>query len=465
MLLPPSALDATGRPLRNVATERRIAASAEVLRRAGEALNPPVPASRLVTRVTVNAIGSDILDIGAQAPSPREAVKLADAVAKEYVNFSETATAEQADTSIALLKDTATALQNQIETLTADIAAGSARLAGLPQGSPQAAQQAALLDSQRAAQVDANRQLSALNTRVADARLNAELSRRGLRVLEPAGTPDEPWRRQAVITVGVGGAGGLLVGAMLAIYLGQGDRRLRSRDDVARAAGVPVLASLAVHPPKRVEHWRKLLQRWTPSASERLVLRQAITRLGEPHKEIPSDVAVVTLPGDMAALALAVQLAGFSADFGIPTSLVLILPDRSGARLRSACVVASKHGAEARPHLWVVDGTNGTDTTDTRGADLTITVTALDGDTLSIPNRGLRTTTVLAVSSGFATSDALAAAVLACEDGEQRVAGLLLANPEPDDYTTGTLGLAVGASAGLPPTADAPRRFPPPVNP
>ncbi|MDQ4068182.1 MAG: hypothetical protein M3203_01685, partial [Actinomycetota bacterium] len=362
VLLPPSPVDATGRPLRNMLTETRIARSAEVVGPVGRELVPPVAASRLAKRVNTAAVGSDILDIRARAGSASEAVTVANGVAREYINFSTNATAEKTNTSIALLRDTAAALQSQIARLEAEIAAGSAHLRTLPHGSPDAVQQSALLDTQRAAQVDATRQLSALDSRVADARLDAELTRRGYRILEPATAAAAPWRRAALVRVGLGGLVGSLGGVLLAIYLGHGDRRLRTRDEIARAAGVPVLASMGVRRPRRVDEWRRLLERWTPTPAERLVLRQAFTRIGEPQARIPTNIAVVTLAGDIPALALAVELAGFSADFGIPTRLVLAVQDKSAAQLRSAAVVAFTPGTEVRPHLSVVDGTKDLET-------------------------------------------------------------------------------------------------------
>ena len=243
---------------------------------------------------------------------------------------------------------------------------------------------------------------------------------------------------------------------MLAIYLGHRNRRLRSRDEVAGAVGVPVLASVAVRRPKRVGEWRELLERWRPSASEALALRQMLTRMRQPDTQQSTDITVVTLPGDTAALALAVELAGFSADSGVATRLVVTIRDRSANHLRSACAVASKSGAEVRPNLWVLDRTDGIEATDVMTGDLTVTVAAADGDELSVPSLGVRTSAVLAVSSGFATSDALAANLLACQDSGQPVAGVLLANPEPDDHTLGLARVAnsliLGDAVGVPST-------------
>ena len=71
VLLPPASYDASGRSLRNVTTERRIASSAAVLGPAGQALNPPVAASRLVKRVRVGTVGfRHPRDCGASSTGP-----------------------------------------------------------------------------------------------------------------------------------------------------------------------------------------------------------------------------------------------------------------------------------------------------------------------------------------------------------------------------------------------------------
>ena len=61
-------------------------------------------------------------------------------------------------------------------------------------------------------------------------------------------------RRCAVrllITGGLGALLGALIGAIVVLAIGRNDRRLRERDEIADAIGVPVLASIPVRSPIR----------------------------------------------------------------------------------------------------------------------------------------------------------------------------------------------------------------------
>ncbi len=447
VLLPPSAQDAQGRPLRNIETQVSIAGSAEILGRAGRALRPPASPTALRRRVDVRAVSVDILEIRAEAATPRDAALLANAIANEYVAYSSDASSDLAGTSVALLQDQAARLEERIRQLDADIADNTARLARLNPLSPEAARQAVLLDSLRVSQVDASRQLSSINSRIADARLEAELTRRGLRVLEPATRPRHPSRPRLVLSAGVGGTAGLLAGAVLALVLERGDHRLRRRDEIADAVGAPVLASLAVGPRKRVKEYGDLLTRWLPSAVETLAMRQAFARMGVADEEPPTNVIVVTLPGDRAALSLAVELAASAVSFGTPTALVVATAHAAVRELRSACAVVTRGDGEARPHLWVYGAIAGVEASDLARVELTVTIVVADDGPSALPVWGRQTYTALAVSSGFATAETLASTALAWLDSGHPVGGILVANPEPADPTIGQLGLTSRVSS------------------
>ena len=439
VLLPPSALDARGRPLRNIETEERIASSAEILRRAGRTLHPPSSPTDLRRRIKVQGVGSDILEIQAEAPSGRDAALLADAVAREYVAFASGATGEQADASVAVLQAQATELEDRIRSLEDGIAANTARLAGMDQRSPEGARLGAIIDSQRSSQVDAARQLSALNTRIADARLNAELNRRGLRVLEPATRPRAPSRHRMMSDMSIGGVIGLIAGVIAALARERGDRRLRTRDEIANVVGEPVLASATVSPPKRVKDYRNLLEHWAPSAVDSLVFRQAFTAIGAAVEETPENLGVIALPGDDAALGLAVEAAVFASAFGAPTGLMIATRHASAANLRSACNAAARDRSEVRPNLWVHDASTGIEARGLESTELTVTIASAGDEPLILPTGGRRTFTVFALSSGFATAETVAAAVLASLDAGHPVHAVMVANPEPNDETTGRL--------------------------
>ena len=88
---------------------------------------------------------------------------------------------------------------------------------------------------------------------------------------------------------------GALIGAVVALATGRNDRRLRERDLMADAIGVPVLASISVRHPTGTARWSRLLDDYEPSAADAFRLRSALNELG--LAEIMSaDAAVPVLP-------------------------------------------------------------------------------------------------------------------------------------------------------------------------
>ncbi len=440
ILLPPSATDAQGHPLRSMETEAHIADSADILSRAGATFTPPLTAKTLRHRVTTSVVSSDILDVSVEAGRASGAKQLADAVANAYVAYSNGAAAVQADSSVAVLQAQATDLDQRIRQLESDINAGTARLAGLDQHSAEAARQGALLDAMRSEQVEASRQLSTVTNRIADVKLSAQLSSRGTRVLQPADTPSKPLRPRPVVNVGGGAAVGLFVAIVLALAFDRNDGRLRLRDDIAEAVGAPVVASLGIPRRSGVDRCKSLLDLWQPTVVESLALRQAFTDLGVADEQPPANVIVVTLPGDRAGPVLALELGAFAATMETHTAVVVASDDAATADLRAAC--KAQRPGTGRPRLSVHDLTSGLHPVDVERAELSIAIVVADGVAIPTPTWGRRTLTALAVTAGYGTPEALAAASLACAESGHPVRGIFVANPDPNDKTTGRLRLA-----------------------
>jgi hypothetical protein len=148
---------------------------------------------------------------------------------------------------------------------------------------------------------------------------------------------------------------------------------------------------------------------------------------------------VLSLSDDPGALALGPQLAVFAASLGIPTALV-VGPQQdanAAATLRTACGVPPG-SAKQSSHLRVAAYDDG-DFDGLPGAAFTVVVATVDGQAPQMPDTMRATATVLAVSAGAATADQLAkVAVSAAIDGRE-IAGILVADPEPDDNTTGQM--------------------------
>ncbi len=444
VLLPPTPYDSTGKPLRDMTTERAIATSAEVLDRAGKKLKLAAGPEGLRRRVSAQAVNSDILEIRGAAGSPKAAAQLADAVAGEYITFSVGAAAEQVDTTVRLLQDQAADLDQRIRRSDEEIADNIARLSTLDQRSPEAVRQQAIIDSLRLSQSDAARQLATLNTRIADARLDADLNRRGVRVLEPAQPPNRPSKPRPVRNLTVSGVVGLMAGAIVALTLEHRSSRVRSRDDAAEAVRAPVVASLMVPRRPGVKDYRQLLEQWAPDPIESLSLRQAYMGLGVVEDE-RSNLTVVTLPGDHRALFLGLQLAVFSAATGTPTAVIVDDESETASALRAVC--AGDDGEQHdRRELWVHASADGLAEEDVCQAQLTVNLVITGAGRLAVPTWSRPTVTALAVSSGFATAEALASVAVACLDSGWPLAGILLADPDPTDKTSGRLGVPFAVS-------------------
>ena len=132
--------------------------------------------------------------------------------------------------------------------------------------------------------------------------------------------------RLAMLAV-IGAIIGALVGAVAALAVGRRDRRLRERDAIADAIGVPVVASAAVGHPSDPGGWTKLLAEYEPGVIHAWSLRRALNQLGlvdldldTPLEEDRPSVAVISLSSDRKALAVGPQLAVFAASLGVRTS-------------------------------------------------------------------------------------------------------------------------------------------------
>lgn len=244
-----------------------------------------------------------------------------------------------------------------------------------------------------------------------------------------------------VLLAGMGALAGGLVGAIIAVAISRGDRRLRERDDIADSIGVSVLAAMQVERPSDPGGWTRLLGNYQPTAVEALRLRTALQHLGmtDQGRATGRSVAVLSLSGDRTALAIGPQLASFAAGLGIPTALVLGPqqdPD-AAATLRAACAAMEKQARPVR-NLWAVV-TDLDDVGQLPDVGLTVVVSVVDSQS---PNTALttRTTeTVLGVSSGAATAEELARVAASAVSDGRYISGILVADPDPADRTTGRL--------------------------
>ena len=262
------------------------------------------------------------------------------------------------------------------------------------------------------------------------------------RVLQPATTAAGPNPLTHRLVYGLAGAiAGLLAGMVVATARGRADRRLRTRDELANSIGVPVLASLPVSHPSSPQDWAELLESYEPAAVHGWRLRKTLQHLNVAGVNLtanregePSTVAVVSLTKDPRALALGPQLAVFAASLGIPTALVIGRSQDPEAitALKVACV--GWHG-EQRSLQAAVLGKDGAELP--AGTELTVVVAVVDGADQQPLDMLQATATLLGVSAGGASAEQLARMAMSAAAEGREVVGLLVADPDPSDRTTG----------------------------
>jgi capsular polysaccharide biosynthesis protein len=287
-------------------------------------------------------------------------------------------------------------------------------------------------------------------------------------LLESASIATGPTPVKQMIIYGLaGGLAGALIGVIVALAVGRNDRRVRARDEIANSIGIPVLASVPVAHPSAARGWTKLFESYKPAAVHSWQLRTALQQLGMPGLGLDRpgyngngssfydndrasmyngdgdrfSLMVLSLSSDPGALALGPQLAVFGASQGIPTALVIGPQQDAGpaATLRTACAVPlheeSMHQGKLR--LIAYDEGGGFDMQPDTA--LLVVVAVVDSRAPKMPDTMRTNATVIGVSAGAATAEQLArAAVVAGADGRE-ITGILVADPDPTDQTTGRI--------------------------
>jgi capsular polysaccharide biosynthesis protein len=283
------------------------------------------------------------------------------------------------------------------------------------------------------------------------------------RILESAESATGSTPTEALIVTGlIGALAGALIGIIVSLAISRNDRRLRERDEIANSIGVPVLTSMDVSHPSDAASWSRLLKSYQPSVVDAWRLRKALQHTGimadmagSGRNGSDTSLTVLSLSSDPGALALGPQLAAFAASLNISTALV-IGPQQDEAvtaTLRTACAAPQSASGNLPSHLRVsvADG----DVQRLPDVALTVVVAVVDGRNPEFPDTLRTSMTLLGVSSGKVTAEQLArAAVVASTDGRE-ITGILVADPDPADRTTG----GIPQLAPRPPHHRRPRRL------
>jgi capsular polysaccharide biosynthesis protein len=241
----------------------------------------------------------------------------------------------------------------------------------------------------------------------------------GARVLEQATTARGG---NPAVHLGIWGLLGALIaavaGAIGVLAKARGDRRLRLRDEIADAVGLPVLASVSSYRATDVSDWTYLLDHYSPTAVEAWSLRKTLHHLGLDVKGGSQlSLTVVSFAGDEKALPLGPQLAALATSIGIRTSIVVDTHQEPAGKVALDI------------HLVVVD----------REAP------HLAGTTRT-------TNTIVALSAGMVTAEELARLAVAAAADDRTIDGLVVTDPDPSDRTIGRVSQSVRRSGSRLPT-------------
>ena len=452
VLLPAAAQAGSGRTGGYEAdTQVLIATSAEILLRAAQQVTPELTQAEITDRVSAEAPTSAVLSIKASGPTAVQAEDLASAVAQSLVDYLE-------DTKRAVSKTQQAALNERLDTLTASLAnvnkelkKATDRLAAGGRTSAAGRADAAAISELTAVRASTILDIEAVKKKLAGEDPTSGQVAAGASVIQPASPGKQSDLVTDALTSVLGGAAACA--SLLALYLlftNQRDPKLRSRDEIADAVGIPVVTSMRVRPPHSTHAWRELLRAYTPDSPDAWALRQLLHGLvPEAGTERPTTqgfvLIVLTVSGDTAGLAVGPQIASFAAANGIATQLFAAQHHDAATTLWAAC---SQHPEREKMSAAL----SVTTVPDSRArADLTVRLVVLDRDTPEPdPDLVAGGTAVLAVSSGSATRRNLADAVVAADRVGLTVHGIVVANPEPLDRTTGRLSGVEWVSPTIP---------------
>jgi len=253
-----------------------------------------------------------------------------------------------------------------------------------------------------------------------DQKLPGDLGKKtGARVLEQATTARGG---NLAIHLGIFGLLGALIGAVAGsigvLAKVRGDRRLRLRDEIADAVGLPVLASVSSYQATDVSDWAYLLEHYSPTAVEAWSLRKTLHHLSLDVKGGgPVSLTVISFAGDDKALPLGPQLAALATSIGISTSIVVDSHQEPPG------------DAALSIHLVVVD----LDAPQLVGAEHT-------------------TNTIVALSAGTVTAEELARLAVAAAADDRTIDGLVVTDPDPTDRTIGRVSQSMRRSSSRLPT-------------
>lgn len=418
----------------NNTTDSAIAESAAVLTAAASRVTPPLTLQAAQSRVKATAVATNLVEINATGSSPHAAEALANAVANRLVVFVTSADVSNGSSALAGLEAQAAALTTQVNKYNQQIQLEEAKIQSYGPSSSVPQSDTELLGSLTTAQSNASLQLQSLNSQIAAAKLNSAAANGGTEVIQHAASASGPSLMNRLLPIGIGAVVGFFIGGLW-VVVRQRKANLTTRDEIASAAGLPVVLSSVVGNLGRSSEWLTLLRERDPSMAEMWNVRKVLSCLDilEVGRRV---VTIITLADDSAGMASIAHFAVSSAELGIPTSLVLMSDDPGVRGLSDACDLLTARSEAARPNLRVFKGSPPVDEAEN---ELTVISIVINPDQPKLPAFAARGTIFLALSAGSVGQEQLARVLIAIGQEGLSVEGLFIANPLSADRTLGSL--------------------------
>jgi hypothetical protein len=143
----------------------------------------------------------------------------------------------------------------------------------------------------------------------------------------------------------------------------------------------------------------------------------------------PRSLTVVSLSGDGRGLAIGPQLAAFASSLDIATHLTAAAGQERAAELWAAC--AMERQEPLRPNLYVGRLPSG------KAIDMSIALVVVDRRQPNLGEVPASAATILAIAAGTATEQELARVAVAVDDAGRRIDGIVVADPDQTDRTSG----------------------------
>lgn len=291
----------------SIDSQAEVVRSGSVARRVASSLGISTPPGLLTESVTVEPVTNEILGITVSASSSRFAAQLANGFANEYLAYRRDSAARAVDAVAQDLSVRLEGLEGTVAELDDAIVSLSVQIADLP--ATEVAQRAALqaeVDRYRAERNELLIQLGPLRSRYLELNFAGQAaSIGGGDVIQRATPPTDATSPHPLRDGALGFMLGSVLGAGLVWLRNHVDPRILTKDEAAKAAGAPVLASV----PRS--------NRWSEFSRANLLLHRVKNRLQVLEQDddvpVPTETSVAaegyrTLRSNLVALGLGTRV-------------------------------------------------------------------------------------------------------------------------------------------------------------